>query len=232
MAMSEASQKASQYIVQAFLANPCMTQSQLSDVIKSAFTTFTQGTMLVERDGPGMMRSVVQLFQKYGMDIRMSTDQRGTRRYALINTIDDPIAKLATSMSPASIEYFRTLVCNICRAGGSVKLMDAYAARPSSLTQADVDDLFEAWIREMWLEKTAGDKVTLGVRGALDMRPFLETLMHNETAAEEEADAEEAAEDAAPRVKEPSAQSRFIQQVLSNSQGATFSAAASSSSSA
>eukprot|EP00118_Oscarella_pearsei_P017817 m.179110 g.179110 ORF g.179110 m.179110 type:complete len:224 (+) comp39207_c0_seq15:29-700(+) len=111
------------------------------------------------------------------MEIRSGvSEEDGTLHYALINTYEDAVAKIASGYEPKKLAYFNKVLEMIVGEEGiasSVDLINSKSMeRPLTVTEAE--KTLESFTKDHWLHYNREEgEYSLGTRALIALKPFL-----------------------------------------------------------
>jgi hypothetical protein len=117
-----------------------------------------------------------------GFEIRGGiSEDDGAQFYAVCNLRTDPGSKLATSLRPVELLYFKALIKVIMTSqpSGVASLRQALDARlaedqTKSISAPDANELIRALVQEHWLSSPEEGFVSIGPRCLLELKQYIE----------------------------------------------------------
>ncbi|KAG0665007.1 hypothetical protein C6P46_000633 [Rhodotorula mucilaginosa] len=127
-----------------------------------------------------------------GLDIKTTRDQdSGASFIALVNTIEDEVAKLATDYKAEEIAFFRAVVDKIMTArklAYSTPSDEAVRLAKAPITKANAMQLLTSFLANGWLSLHSSGRLMLSPRSLLELAPYLrETFSQGEDPNDEDA---------------------------------------------
>ncbi|BGP55455.1 hypothetical protein JCM8202_003538 [Rhodotorula sphaerocarpa] len=112
-----------------------------------------------------------------GLDIKQTRDQvSGTSYVAIVNTIEDDVAKMATDYKAEEIAFFRAVVDKIMTArqlAYSTTQTEAVRCAKAPVTKAMAIQLLKSFLAKGWLTLQSSGHLTLSPRSLLELAPYL-----------------------------------------------------------
>ncbi|GAA5976751.1 hypothetical protein JCM10908_005619 [Rhodotorula pacifica] len=127
-----------------------------------------------------------------GLDIKTARDQDSGANYlALVNTIEDDVAKLTTEYKAEEIAFFRAVVDKIMTArklAYSTTSTEAVRLAKPPVTKANAMQLIKSFLATGWLSLHSSRRLLLSPRSTIELAPYLrETFGQGEDPNDEDA---------------------------------------------
>ncbi|KAG9296433.1 hypothetical protein G9A89_015025 [Geosiphon pyriformis] len=143
--------------------------------------------MFHQQDFEPFLDTINKRLNSMDMEFRKSLDEStGEALWALVNTSEDEIAKLATEYTPLEISYFKILIDMIVRADDEAFSVSAISAlRECSrvkppMTKNAAEQLIQRFVDDKWLVKSLSGRYSMSPRTILELQNYLKQEFDDE----------------------------------------------------
>jgi len=163
--------------LQVFIAKNLLSEEDCRDV-------YLKVAERMEVDAPvdglsSFIRQVNDKLSPLSMEIRIGREEAtGQAYYALVNTLEDDAAKLATDFTPSEMEYVKKIIeAIIVSAEGScvsIDLMNMGYDLQKKVSAHDAEVLITTMVNRRWLSENRGE-ISFGARALIELGQYLES---------------------------------------------------------
>lgn len=130
---------------------------------------------------PGFLSAINRHLKPLGMELAQSRMEASAARwYGLVNRVQDPAAKIATSYSQPELEFFNKVLEQLVQSedgiAASTALLHSTSQMERKITYKDAQAFLKTLKEEQWLEEVSQGVYGPGPRFILELRPFLREL--------------------------------------------------------
>ncbi|ORX35299.1 Nse1 non-SMC component of SMC5-6 complex-domain-containing protein [Kockovaella imperatae] len=118
--------------------------------------------------------------EKYGMLLKRERDQtaKGRGWVVLVNTEANEVAMAGSDLTPNELAYLRDLLAEIVESYpansiGSTRALKLAGEQQTKMAKTVAEALLESMVSRGWLAKSKRGRYSLGVRGLLELDPYL-----------------------------------------------------------
>ncbi|XP_054167162.1 non-structural maintenance of chromosomes element 1 homolog isoform X2 [Oppia nitens] len=157
-------------IIQAMMWRQCVIEDNFKKLVTNCISANSQNTSEEEV-------TITETVVSAEVISRGPNETDGSIYYALINTADSEVTRLATNWSQKDLLYFRKIVDAIVGSDNSsissTKMLNIGRDDELKLVITAAERVTNKWIREKWLDEIDDGRVALGVRTLLEMNVYL-----------------------------------------------------------
>ncbi|CAG2110206.1 unnamed protein product [Medioppia subpectinata] len=176
--MSSESDNTTKYLIQSLMWRQCVSEDNLKRLVTKCKRGEEAATEASNELVAEVVTRVNRQMRAYNISVsRGPNESDGTIYYALINTADNDITRMANSWSQKELLYFRKLMAaiienkNSCIA--STKMLNIGREDDIKFSLPVSETLTNKWVEQKWFEDVSDGKIAIGIRTLLEMSVYI-----------------------------------------------------------
>jgi len=166
------------YLIQTLMWRQCVTEDNFKRLVAKCLKEEDTETEMSAEKVSQMVSRVNRLMRPFGVELsRGPNETDGTVFYALINTSDNEMTRMANIWTQKELQYFRKLMAAIIESNSSsissTKMLNIGRDDELKFSISAAETVTNKWLEQKWLEEISDGKVAIGVRTLLEMSVYI-----------------------------------------------------------
>jgi len=169
---------AENYLIQSLMWRQCLTEDKFKQMVGKCQRDLPEGSEVSAEMMGQMVAKVNRQLRPYNIEIsRGPNESDGTIHYALINTADNDITRMASIWTQKELIYYKKVVTAIVESDTTsitwTKLLNIGRNDEMKLTVSAAENLMNKWMDQKWFEELSDGNIAIGVRSLLEMNVYI-----------------------------------------------------------